>query len=1320
MTEDNTAGTHEHRGPGTSSPEQEGSAPWTRLAAPWKTATTDPTQEIREPREGRGAEPLVQVSRWLRQVDVYTGPDALLDFNLVDNVHIDLTDANPSGYAQLLAGRRTRLSTILRDRHSLAHGMRSAEAIREKIQDLRANHGLDAGFLAAGMASWFTQEHLRGGQGGHQRHIAPVLLVPVVVTPHRDGEDFELRLSGSPRINPALARQMRREHGVDLFRTGAAQRGTSGSRVTPEAMIEQVRTDCSQVPGMQVDSTTVVSTFADLSDTVGELPSHASSGPLFLLSELTRADGQLPATTPAFQTTVPEPDEVDPAEEVLVHDADERVSDVIQRALAGESLTVTAAPGTQPLSAALNTAAALVAQGKNVLMVSERTATLSELRRRIGRLGLDGLALDLGEPYVPEELSRSLVSSIVAHENEPEPQTQENDAELRSVRESLRQNSESLHWTDERWGISPYRAMQTLAELTARNPAPSTRVRFKRAVLDTTMDREETVAQLERAAELRAFNPLTRSSSWYGARLVNEEETKQARALAQHLFQRTQALQQEMDAALSGVGLRAETTVEGWRAQVDLLEGVQETLRSFTADIFDRSVADLIAATASTAWRRDRGIDMSAVQRSKLRRAAKEYIRPQVHIPDLHQALLAVEEQRGRWGQWAADHRQVSVPESLEALRDALEHLREELTGLGIVMESSPHRKDYLRIPVPELLGTLEPMAADRFLLSTLPEREQLLSVLRGKGLGELLADLEQRNVPTGQVAAELDLAWWQSAFEIMLARPEVGLASGQQLNQWEAAFRRADTAHLASGPARVRYGAAQGWRREVAVRPVQAKALRRLLKGTPQKLRTYLEQAPDVLGALRPLWLASPFAVGRALPAGARVDAVVLLDAESTPLGAVLSSLARTPQVIAFGDTASGSPQPFVVSPMFHQDERPSTERVDSAMEVLQLLIPGTALSRVHDAWDPLVLDLLNRKFYRNALACTPYGEEVVTEERGLRVDYLHRALADDFLGAPLPDSPSGEVRAVVEMVQDHATRNPRQSLAVLTASRRHAVRIAEGLRTAMRSSADLQAFLSRDGEPFQVTDLERAQGLRRDRVIFSLGVSPEAGGAPEHFGQLSGRSGRRLLVTALTSARFHLRVVSSLELERLRQAPLREGMVEFVELLEAVEQERTADRARASASDRPGSSGSSAFLATDDFTEDEEAADWLLADLSQRLRLSGAEVALTPEQEIDGWASAGTESLAAGSVASPRVRSSGREGTAAALRQRIPVALCSDGTTDYLLASVRERSRMRPERLERTGWNYLPLWTVDVFADPQAVASRVLDRLGLGRRDR
>ncbi|MBA4102168.1 MAG: AAA family ATPase, partial [Arthrobacter sp.] len=60
-------------------------------------------------------------------------------------------------------------------------------------------------------------------------------------------------------------------------------------------------------------------------------------------------------------------------------------------------------------------------------------------------------------------------------------------------------------------------------------------------------------------------------------------------------------------------------------------------------------------------------------------------------------------------------------------------------------------------------------------------------------------------------------------------------------------------------------------------------------------------------------------------------------------------------------------------------------------------------------------------------------------------------------------------------------------------------------------------------------------------------------------------------------------------------------------------------------------------------------------------------------------------------------------------------PVAIESDGTEQYRSMSVRERSRLRPQLLERLGWRYMPLWTIEVFTDPSACADRIAGYLGL-----
>ena len=44
-----------------------------------------------------------------------------------------------------------------------------------------------------------------------------------------------------------------------------------------------------------------------------------------------------------------------------------------------------------------------------------------------------------------------------------------------------------------------------------------------------------------------------------------------------------------------------------------------------------------------------------------------------------------------------------------------------------------------------------------------------------------------------------------------------------------------------------------------------------------------------------------------------------------------------------------------------------------------------------------------------------------------------------------------------------------------------------------------------------------------------------------------------------------------------------------------------------------------------------------------------------------------------------------------------------------------MRERTRLLPERLSRTGWNYITLGTLEVFSDPDGVVARILHYLDM-----
>ncbi|MHC5558320.1 hypothetical protein [Kocuria sp. U4B] len=1230
----------------------------------------------------------VSLQPWTRQMDAYTGPDTLLDFNQVDNVSIDLTEANSSGQAQLLMGRPTRLSTIVHDPQAYGVAARAARSLRTKIHELSVNHGLDAAYLAAGTASWLARPRGSDPTGsGQRRWIAPVLLAPITLKPRADLDDFELQLVGPARLNPAMVRRLAADHGVDLASGELARLAYGTRRLDPAPALETLRTVAGAVPGMHVEHKLLVSTFADLHDRPADLSVDARTAVVRDLARLKdSAVGRVPQVE-EITATAPPLDERDPAEELLLVDADGPQQEVLDLAAQGHSFVVTAAPGTGQIDTAVNTVGTLVARGRTVLVLGERRTTLAAFRRRMDGLGLGTAVLPLSSQLSDADVAQQLIRAVSRNERAERPELDELHATLRSCRDRLAAHVRSLHTVRPRWSASPYQAVQALAELTARRPAPATPVRFPRSVLDGVRDRAGIVAQLERAAELGAFDAGTLAGPWSGARLVNDDEAGQAHRLAQSLLLELTTLETGMRHVLATSGLRSGATVPEWGRQLRLLQEVQDSLTRFTPDIYDRPVTDLVAATAGAAWRREHGIDMTGLQRSRLRKAAKEYIRHGVHLSDLHSALLRVQSERERWQEWASTRQHPAVSDRVDEVAAVHARFVEDLEGLAIALEGSPTGVGLLELPVARLRDVLDRLINDETNLATLPERTLLLDELRGRGMGELVDDLVRRTVPREQVPAEFDLAWWQSTLEAMATGDDFpAVADGPALRRIESTFRRADAAHVASGAGRLLWELAERWQRSVRRSPRAAVALRTMLRAGEAPLEEVGAAAGHLVRSLVPVWTASPLVLSAALPEDHVFDAVVVLDAESSPLAAVLPALTRCDQVIAFGDPHLGRPQPFTVAPMAATSAgaQPVVE-VDSAFDALSRVVPGRSLRTMYRSMDEQVFGYLNEQFYGGRLTRLPHGDSVTGTTPVLEVEYVPDGIGALTAGIEGIQAPAAEVRRVVELVFDHAARHPKRSLAVVTASAVHAARIAEAVRQRMRQEPATAAFFAPGPESFRVVDLHRAAGIVRDTVVFALGFGKTANGRTvPYLGALSEKHGRQHFVLGMTRARHTTRIVTSLHPDEVEGKGLQHGARDFVRVLAM----------------HLGECAGHAVSARDTHE------DALVVDLARRLVARGASVLLEYAGVLDLVAWASTESMSAGALLGGRDREEGRP-------LRIPVAVQSDGSGTGL--SVRERSRLRPQQLERTGWNYLTLWTIEVFTDPDTVAELIRRYLGL-----
>ncbi len=1220
-----------------------------------------------------------ELGKWLSELKPVTGADTMLRFTKTPEGSIDLTHAHPSGLAQMLAGRRTRLSTLIRDRQQFVVAARASRNLRSKIFELANDRGIDAGYISAGTVAWTSAV---GGKP--QRVSAPVMLAGVSLTLRPGEDDYELQLTEQAQINPALVRHLKSVHGIAFDVSAVTRLAYSTARYDPQPVLDRMAALIQPIHGAEVEHNILVSTFADLSANLDDPWIHADHA---VVAALARAATGHPGDVPELEAgRFPSTDERDPADELLLLDADADQQYVVDAVRAGDSLVVSSPPGTGQTQTAVNVLGTLVAEGKTVLVVGDRRESLGEVSAQLELLGLDSMLLQLTGNASPLQLKGQLVRAIVRNEKSLEPQLANLHTTLTGHRHALIDHVDSLHNIRQRWGCSPYEAMQSLAALTSIQPAPATTVRLKRSVLDNIRDRAELAERLRRAAELGSFSRSASTSPWHGARLLTRKETQEAQQVAASVVEKLPRLRERMVSVAEHAEIRLGPTFSAWGEQIDLLMAVRGSLDKFTPDIFDRPVHDLISATAASAWRRERNIEMPSMQRSRLRRVAKEYVRPGVHIADLHSSLILVQEQRAAWSGYATTQRHPAVPSGLGEITMLYRELHSELAALGLAVKYTAAGGDLHGTPYNELMERLQRLVADTATLETLPERTLLVENMREHGLGELLADLAAREVPAGSVAAELELAWWQSALEAMISGDDyLAMSDGDALRQLEAEYRLADNAHIASGAARLRWKLAERWRTAVGSQSRQADLLRSLLKDGRVTLAALAGQAPELLPVLVPVFSASPYLLTGLLPVEQKFDAVVILDAEATSLQAVLPAIARAGQVIAFGDDRIAAPRTFTVGVERLAAGESSYQSVDSAYQALTAVLPVRNLRTVYRAVDEDLVRQLSKGFYGGSLRRLPEGQSATGLDRALSVEYL-----PDGTGLPSAEddgveSVVAEVNRAVELVFEHARLRPRTSLAVVTGSLRHAARIGESIRLQLPNHPLLASFFTAGDESFRVVDLERAQGLVRDHVIFSPGYGRTPHGRTLHsLGPLSAEGGRAKFALAMTRARRSLHVLSCFYPEDLDVTRLSHGAVDFHELL---------DREIAGNSDL-GSPASRAAA-----SEQELGADPLVADLGDRLRARGARVwhqydgALNMVAAADPLSTIGHEDAEI-----PR-----------------PVAIESDGTQQYRKLTVRERSRLRPQLLERLGWRYMPLWTIEVFTDPSACADRIGGYLGL-----
>nr|WP_301541214.1 DUF4011 domain-containing protein [Brevibacterium renqingii] len=186
------------------------------------------------------------------------GRDTMLHFRDSRDGSIDLSGAHPSGLAQLLAGRATRLSSLIRDHDILADARRRAKSIRSKAEQLHNERGIRTAHLAIGFASWTEKD-------AKFKFNAPVVMRHITLVPRGSRvEDFEIVLGNEITINPALVQHLAEEYDLDIPVAEWVDATGGPHGFDPGPALDRLRDLAQSVPGLRINHRLIISTFANI------------------------------------------------------------------------------------------------------------------------------------------------------------------------------------------------------------------------------------------------------------------------------------------------------------------------------------------------------------------------------------------------------------------------------------------------------------------------------------------------------------------------------------------------------------------------------------------------------------------------------------------------------------------------------------------------------------------------------------------------------------------------------------------------------------------------------------------------------------------------------------------------------------------------------------------------------------------------------------------------------------------------------------------------------------------------------------------------
>jgi hypothetical protein len=393
----------------------------------------------------------------------------------------------------------------------------------------------------------------------------------------RKADDYEIALDGEPRVNPALVEALDSCYGIKLNEADLLARQNESSDLVPVTVLNYLANLSGTTANLDLKRILVISNFTTI---VSELLSDFDKRSNPLLDALV---GE--ATEGLADIDVPELN--------LVVDADATQMRIVSRALAGQSFAVETLPGCGYTQTVVNVIAGLVHDAKRVLVVAPRRQTLNEIADRFSAIGLAGLAVRADSTWV------DIVAGISRNEKAQPDNVDSVRNERIAAEKEIDKYFDALNSTDPELGVSIARVLRELSTLSSLARPALTSARIPREKLLEHVDRNTALELLNQAFDLGEFKFGPQDSAWYQAVFKSPAEVEQILGVAKNLHQELYPkLASQLGEFTAKVNFKSAVTVEDWGTYLRLFVGIRDTLDRFVADVFDRPLTELIAATA--------------------------------------------------------------------------------------------------------------------------------------------------------------------------------------------------------------------------------------------------------------------------------------------------------------------------------------------------------------------------------------------------------------------------------------------------------------------------------------------------------------------------------------------------------------------------------------------------------------------------------------------------------------------------------------------------------------------------------------------------